>query len=384
MADPLSALNELCDVAHGAKDRESRRALLRRITDVFLEEPGSYTEQQRCLFGDIMEKLAYDLEMQVREELARRIAAEADAPNGLVCRLANDEIYVARPVLERSPALTEDDLIAVSQNCSQDHLLAITKRSDISARLSAVLEGLGKDYVVEGLLGNETAEIDAETVKNVADRAIKSEPLQLALIDRKDVPREIVIGLLEHVSEKIRDLILDRMTDTDIEYLDNIIGTMRESIEESPETSAEAYIKDLERRGRLDEDALVEMATEKKPMEFLLGLAALLKIEEKAVQRVVTDKSGQALLIACRAAGFSTATFKTLALSPLTGVASQLNEIVHLIRTYEKLSIPEAQRTMRYWQTRDGSNQSGTESKSNETQRSKKDELHSAQQVALA
>lgn len=384
MADPLSALNELCDVAHGAKDRESRRALLRRITDVFLAEPGAYTEQQRCLFGDIMEKLAYDLEMHVREELARRIAAEADAPNGLVFRLANDEIYVARPVLERSPALSEDDLIAVSQNCSQDHLLAITKRDNISARLSAILVDLGQDYVVEGLLGNETAEIDGETAQSVADRAIKSEPLQMALIDRKDVPREIVIGLLEHVSDKIRNLILDRMTDTDMEYLDNIIGTMRESIEASPDTASEDYIKNLERGGRLNEAALLELAAENKSMEFLLGLAALLKIEAQAVQRVVTDKSGQALLIACRAAGFSTAAFKTLALSPLTGVASELTEIVHLIRTYNKLPIPEAQRTMRYWQTRDGPKQLGTDSMSEEMQRLKQGSGHPHQQAALA
>lgn len=384
MADPLSALNELCNVAHDAKDRESRRALLRRITDVFLAEPGSYTEQQKCLFGDIMEKLAYDLEMQVREELARRIAAEAEAPNGLVCRLANDEIYVARPVLERSPVLTEDNLIDVTRTCSQDHLLAITKRDDIGARLSAILVDVGQDHVVEALLENETAEIDGKTVKCVSDRAIKSETLQTALIDRKDVPREIVMGLLEHVSEKIRNLILDRMTDTDMDYLDNIICTMRESIEAAPTTSAENYIKDLERKGRLDEATLIKLAAEKKSMEFLLGLAALLKIEAQAVQRVVTDKSGQALLIACRAAGFSTTAFKTLALSPLTGVASELTEIVHLIRTYDKLPIPEAQRTMRYWQTRDGPKQSGTEGMSEEKQRLRRVSQRSHQQTALA
>lgn len=384
MDDPLSALNELCDVAHGAKDRESRRTLLRRITDVFLAEPGSYTEEQKCLFGDIMEKLAYDLEMQVREELARRIALEAEAPNSLVCRLANDEIYVARSVLERSPVLTEDDLIDVTQNCSQDHLLAITKRDDIGARLSAILVDFGQDHVVEGLLGNQTAEIDGETAQSVADRAIKSEPLQMALINREDVPREIVMGLLEHVSEKIRNLILDRMTDTDMEYLDNIIGTMRESIEASPDTAAEDYINDLQCKGRLDEATLLELAAEKKSMEFLLGLAALLKIEAQAVQRVVTDKSGQALLIACRAAGFSTGAFKTLALSPLTGVASELTEIVHLIRTYDKLSIPEAQRTMRYWQTRDTPKQSGTESMSEEAQRLKQVSRRAHQQAALA
>lgn len=352
MANQLSALNELCEVAHGAKDRESRRALLRRVTDIFLNEPGSYTDQQRLLFGDIMEKLAYDLEMQVREELARRIAAESGAPHSLVKRLAFDEVFVARPVLERSPVLTEQDLLELTKCCGQDHLLAITKRKDIGFRLSAVLVDRGEDGVVASLVGNDNARISTTTVEEVAKRAETSEPLQAALIERTDVPREIVMGLLEHVSEKLRHTVLDKLTDADVENLEDVVDTMRSEIESRPETAAEDHVARLEQSGQLDENALIEFAAENQAMEFLLALSRILKLEPQTVQKVITDKTGQALLIACRAGGLSSRCFKELATSPLIAVATNLHQIVPLIRSFEKLTIPEAQRTMRYWRSR--------------------------------
>ena len=41
---------------------------------MFLDDPDNLSEQQNWYFGDIMGQLAYDLEKQVREELANRLA----------------------------------------------------------------------------------------------------------------------------------------------------------------------------------------------------------------------------------------------------------------------------------------------------------------------
>ena len=135
MAEPLELLNELVHLAH-ERSGESRRKFLRQVTDVFMLTPERYTDLQRQCFGEIIEKVAYDLEWQMRKELALRICSEHYAPRQLIQRLAHDEIPVAQPVLEQSPVLTEVDLVQVSENRSQDHLLAITKRMDIGTRLA--------------------------------------------------------------------------------------------------------------------------------------------------------------------------------------------------------------------------------------------------------
>ncbi len=352
MSNPLTDLNQLVELAHEHTDEDSRRDLLRRVTDVFLGGPGSYTEMQNEYFGDIMETLAYDLERQVREELARQIAAETDAPRKLVKRLAGDEIAVAQPVLEQSPVLTEDDLIDLSQRSGQEHLLAITKRSDISANLSTVLVHRGQDDVVESLVRNEAAEIAPEDVQNVANRAKISEKLQSALIDRQDVPRTALIDLIEHVSDKLKHTFLDTLTDADEEKLDDIVRSIRADIETSEKSDAERHVEDLWRRRALNEHVLLRFAFEKKSMEFLLGLAKLLNIDFVTAQRVVQDKTGQALIVACRASGFSVEAFKEIALSPVTGIAANLREVLPLTRAYQRLTEANARGAMQFWQER--------------------------------
>ena len=351
MADPLQGLKQLVYLAHEHSDDQSRRELLRRVTDVFMQAPGAFTVRQNAYFGDIMARLAYDLEQRMREELARRIAAEAAAPPELVRRLAHDEIAVAQPVLEQSPALTQDDLIGIGAGGSQAHLLAITKRADIQARLSAVLVQRGQDHVVESLVRNRTAEIAAETVARVAERARGSEGLQSALVARADVPREIMEGMLEHVSEKLRHTILDKLSDTDRASLDAIVGEMRADIESHRRTRAERYIDDLVRRGTLNEQALLRFAFEERSMEFFLGLARHLNVDVQTMHRLLTDKTGQGLTIACRARGVSPEAFKEIALSPMTGIAADVREVLPLMRVYQRLSEANAQRAMRYWQT---------------------------------
>lgn len=373
MTDPLKSLKELVYLAHEHKNDDSRRALLRRVTDVFLDAPGSYTQSQSRCFGAIMEKLAYDLERRVREELARRIGSEAAAPRSLVRRLASDEISVARPVLEQSPVLTEDDLVEVSRRSSQEHLLAVSKRMDIGVRLAAVLVDHGRDDVVESLVRNEWAKIAPETVRRVAERAPQSQELQAALVEREDVPRDIMIGLLEYVSDHLKATILDKLTDADRENLDQIIGAMREEIESGSKAEAERYIEDLARRGALDEQVLLRFVFENRPIEFLLGLAKLLRLDALTVQRVITDRSGQGLIVACRASGLSAAAFKEIAVSPMTAVSSDLEDVLPLVRVYRRLTEDNALRAMRYWQTRKLSRRSGQDRRSGTDTRSEEE-----------
>lgn len=353
MSDQIQVLKELAYLAHEYDSDESRRALLKRITDVFLTAPGAYTEQQNRFFGEIMEKAAYDLESRIREELALRIADTEHVPRDLLHRLATDEIAVAKPILEQNPGLSQGDLIAFSRESSQEHLLAITKRSDVGARLSAVLVHRGQDPVVESLLRNDDAEIANATLEDVAERARASEMLQSAMIEREEIPRDILLDLLNHVTDTLKESLVEKITEADRESLDDIVQTMRREVEASEETRPERYIADLARRGALNEQMLLRFVFEEKPMEFLLALGHLLGVEQQVISRLVSEGSGQALAIACRACGLSAGAFKEMALSPMTSIPSDVRQIMPLVRTYRRLSPDNAQRAMRYWQMRE-------------------------------
>lgn len=353
MAKPLEQLTRLTNLARNGSD-DCRRALLRGITDVFMTDPGAYTPRQTGTFGAIMEQLAYDLEREVRVELACRIAAEAHAPAGLVFRLAGDEIAVAQPVLEQSPVLSEDDLIAISSRQGQDHLLAITRRIDVGARLAAVLVDRGDDMVLESLLRNESAELTDETFGRIVARAKGAERLETALIRREDVPREILLDLLDQVSEKLRHSLRSRLAPADKDKLDHVIRSLKTDVRNRGKSQIERHIEKLVRQGVLNETMLLRFAFQHKPIEFFHGLAQVTRLDVSMTHRALTDETGQILAVACRASGFSVEAFKAIVMSPMTAVSTNSHQALAIVQLYRRLTQDRAQEKMQQWRRRGG------------------------------
>ena len=86
--------------------------------------------------------------------------------------------------------LSQDDLIQITRSKSQEHLSAITQRPDITSDLSRELVSHGDNNVVVNLLRNEKAEIENDTMMEIADRSAKNETMQTAIVDRNNVPKE--------------------------------------------------------------------------------------------------------------------------------------------------------------------------------------------------
>jgi uncharacterized protein (DUF2336 family) len=147
----------------------------------------------------------------VREQLACRIAAEQLMPRRLILRLANDNIPVAHPVLEQSPVLTDTDLIEISRNRGQAQMLAISHRREISLRVSGVLAERGNEDVMHSLLQNPETKLPPETIDLLAGRSRACERIGATFVRRENVPREVLLDVLRHASQKVREDIRDRL-----------------------------------------------------------------------------------------------------------------------------------------------------------------------------
>ncbi len=66
---------------------------------------------------DILRLLARDVEMAIRIALAERLADDSTAPHDLILLLADDRIEVARPLILRSPLLTDAELLRMIGEC---------------------------------------------------------------------------------------------------------------------------------------------------------------------------------------------------------------------------------------------------------------------------
>src|SRR4030081_1158573 len=109
---------------------ESRVRALWHTTDLLIA--GRYSDEEIQTFGEVIGRLADEIEVAARAQLARRLARLDDAPVNIIHKLAfDDEIDVAAPVLRESEALDAETLVANAQTKSQSHLLAISERKSL-------------------------------------------------------------------------------------------------------------------------------------------------------------------------------------------------------------------------------------------------------------
>src|ERR1700681_2087544 len=117
-----------------------RTELLRRVTDLFLGGADNFSTEQVSLFDDVMSQLVTHIEGRVLAELSTRLAPVANAPSGVIQRLArDDDIAISGPVLQHSERLTDDELVEIARSKGREHLLKISGRDRLSEAVTDVL-----------------------------------------------------------------------------------------------------------------------------------------------------------------------------------------------------------------------------------------------------
>jgi hypothetical protein len=162
-----------------------REALLRELTDIFLAAQRDPRERQ--LFDEVADQVLDFVDAPARKHFAERLALCVDAPRRVVVRLAGDAIAIAAPLLARSPVLTDDDLIALAQKKSQDHLAVIARRGSLPAPVTDVLIARGRADVLEAVAANPAARFSASGAEALIDKARDRATLWRRLACRRDV-----------------------------------------------------------------------------------------------------------------------------------------------------------------------------------------------------
>lgn len=135
-----------------------RRAML--VEQVAMHyRTGEFTPSQRRAAEDAFRIALYDGEPLVRCVLADSLKRLVDVPRDIVRKLADDEAQVARPVLQHSPALSDDDLIRAAREGGRSHCLAIAERSSVSAKVAEVLFESRDPIILRRLLANDGASL---------------------------------------------------------------------------------------------------------------------------------------------------------------------------------------------------------------------------------
>ena len=334
---------------------ERRRELMREATDVFFA-PTRPPPEVLVLFDAALDRMTDQLEVELRADLAKRLAPMTDAPRRLLARLMGDaEGWVAEPILESSRQLTEADLLGVVRVGGQTHLRAVSRRDDLTENVSDVIVDRGDDETLNVLVANAAAPLSRGASEKVVDRAKLNPALHAAVVDRESLPPDLLNEMYHVVENRLRERIQARNAALDPATLDALIAAAggRMAIRDGalPKDHAEAvsYVARLATGGPISGQTLMGFARAGERTKFMAALAHESQTDFGVVRRALDRRDMDAFTLLCKAAGYDEDLFRSLVLQLRPGGDIPTKPVLD---RFAALPRETAQRTVRFWKVR--------------------------------
>lgn len=200
----------LDDVQALLKDpRPETRVEVARKVATGLDDSG-LSDSEKRLAIDILRAMARDAETRVRLAIAETLKSSEAMPRDIALSLSKDEDLIAAPVLQSSPMLTDEDLIAVLAEGQGAKQVAIASRAAVSEAVSAAVVSTGNAAAVTTLVANEGAQISEETFGDALDRYAEFDTIKSNLVMRSELPVTIAERLVAMVSDKLKIELVQR------------------------------------------------------------------------------------------------------------------------------------------------------------------------------
>lgn len=295
---------------------ESRARALWHTTDLMMA--GRHSEDEIWTLGAVIGRLADEIEVAARAQLAKRLARFNDAPVNVIHKLAfDDSIDVAGPVLKESERLEPYAMVANICLKSQSHLLAISKRESLVEMVTDVLVTRGNQEVMTSVASNKGARFSESGFRHMIEHAEGNSVLAERLGLRPDIPKHIFQQLITSASDEVRKR-LQRERPEMVDQIQSTVAVVAGELQSRLGPMAKSYaiaklaVTALHRQGKLHENTISGYARARRLEEVTIGLALLCKLPEDAIERALSDTNREMLLVLTKALGFSWATAMSL------------------------------------------------------------------------
>jgi len=319
-ADAAPRPSELLALAHNPSTEARQRLLLGVVALCDACPPSG---ELSPVLSEIFLTLARRAERQVRKALSEKLAHAEWAPAALLNVLALDEIEIARPILECSPILQDEDLLRVLIEASLEHQIAVARRPRISGRVADAVIDQAEPAVLMALTTNHTAGISADGVRRLVEHSRRIAALRGPLTRHPLLTEALAEQMYHWVGTALRQSIAARFN-VDEQALGAAVEAAVEGIvrptapEEKPVDQGDRdemerrLIDKLQSAGQLRAGLLIRAVREKRLSLFAHGLSTLGGFTVEQVRTALSAPTPEALYYACAAVGIDRAVFPTL------------------------------------------------------------------------
>jgi uncharacterized protein (DUF2336 family) len=339
-------------------DPERRAEAARQIGELFLQGAAKFRPDHVDFFDGVLSDLVPRSELGLRTELAERLSLLANAPRGLVGRLAReDELSVAGPLLRRSPVIDEKLLIEIAGLKGQGHLLAMAERSALSADVTDIIVRRGDRETVRRAAGNAGANFSQIGYSVLVKRAGQDGVLTLAVGQRADLSerhlKDLLAGSIDVIRRRLLEVVKpDRQSAIKL-VMSEISGVPERIVSRRDFAPAQRTILALHGAGQLNEAALLGFAKAHKYEESVAALSALSAVKIATLDRLIAGDRHDPVLILGKVLGLEWATVRALVLLRMgANRVPSPTDIENTRTNFARLMPSSAERVVNFWKTR--------------------------------
>jgi uncharacterized protein (DUF2336 family) len=355
MSEAGSFLREL-DEAVSRGTPESRTRALWHTTDLLIA--GRYTNEEIATFGEVIGRLADQIEVAARAQLARRLAPFDLAPVNVIHKLAfDDAIEVAGPVLRQSERIGSEALLENAKTKGQAHLLAISERKVLEEAVTDVLVTRGDWDVLNSVANNRGARFSdfgfLHMIKRAEGDSILAEQLGL----RKDIPRHLFQQLIAKASDDVKKR-LERERPNMLEQIQSSVADVAGALQSKFGPVSRSYfvakrvVTAQHRQGNLNENSISVYARSHKRDEVTIGLSLLCSLPGDVIERALLDKNREMLLVLVKALEFSWATTMSLLFLGARDHRITAKDLNDLENEFGRLKVETCRSVLQFYQSR--------------------------------
>jgi uncharacterized protein (DUF2336 family) len=355
MRGTASFLQELEESIAQGSDETQLRALW-HATDLLIA--GRYSDEDTWIFGEVIERLARELEVSARAQLSQRLASFSNAPIGLVSKLASDgSIAVAGPVLEQSDRFDTPRLVSIARAGSQQHLLAISKRKSLAEPVTDVLVERGNREVLRSLSANPGARLSDRGFLQLIQRSENDSIVMEFLSSRKDIPRSVFQQLIAKASEESKRKLEQEHPEMAVEIAALVCDITSELHSIFGPASlhyfrAKRAISALHQYGNLREKNIREYAQSHQLAEVTAALSLLCSLPANVVERGIADPTGEMPVVFAKSLGFSWETTMSLLFLGAPDHKISASSLAGLEAKFSRLKPEAARSVIQFYQSR--------------------------------
>lgn len=334
----------------GEGGRGKSDELVRHVSSLFALTSEHCTDEQIYTYDVVLQRLADIVDVEGRAFASNKLCTLQNAPYSLMRRFAFDVIKVAGPVLRKSPVLSDQDLLDVSDERGADHMLAISCRKDLSAKVTDLLIHYAHGPVLMQLAANGRAQIsqkgmtflrqmaanDAQMAESLKQRQAQHDQLRLVKNPTSPLAKEL------NLSEIMRDL-------------EARIPAEKLDLSRDPylarykfEASA-VRAKELEKKSRLNETSLLRYAGHDQFADVICGIAQMSGISYKIIARMMSSLHWEQVLCLFKVMRFSDRLVSELLCCGPWKLRLSRNQCIAILKQYRQMSVEEAHAKVLLW-----------------------------------